>query len=111
MVVAAHVPGGDVSGCGIDKSVHALEDVGATLGVAWLTGLSVAWRDESGAITLSPRPVFRRLVGEGVVTGSTRVLDLSPTTLAEARTRGIERRAGESWHGTVFRIPEATPTA
>ena len=106
LAVAADLPEGDISGCGIDASVHAVEAAADAIGRSWLSALLVLFRDESGQIHSASRPDFRRLVREGTVTADTLVFDLTPGTLGDMRARGIERTAGSSWHGRVFRIPE-----
>ncbi|NNE70015.1 MAG: hypothetical protein HKN29_06585 [Rhodothermales bacterium] len=103
--IGALVPAADISGCGIDKSVHRLEELGREMGIEWLAGLSIAFRDTSGAIQVVSRPAFRKLIASGEVDASTPILDLSLMTVAELQDRGIERALGASWHARVFRIP------
>lgn len=106
VVIAAEIPGGDLSGCGIDKSVHALEAVAQAHGFAWVSNLSVCFRDADGAVQCLPRPAFRERVRAGDVTTATTVYDLSVGTLDALREGAFERPAGAGWHGRVFRIPE-----
>lgn len=96
---------GDLSGCGIDASVNALEDAAARIGVAWMPALAVAFRDDSGRVQVLPRPAFRRAVREGTVTAETPVFDTSLNTVGDLRARGLEQRAADAWHARVFRIP------
>jgi len=106
LVVAAEIPGGDVSGCGIDASVHALDAVAAQHGFGWLPGLYVFYRD-AGGVQAVPRGRFRELARAGAVTARTHVFDLGVATLGELRRGAFERPAAESWHGRVFRlVPE-----
>ena len=107
LVVAADLPEGDISGCGIDASVHAVEEAGRAAGRTWLSALTVFFRDDRGAIQAVSRPEFRRAVRAGAVTAETPVFDLTPGTLGDVRAAGIERPAASSWHGRVFRIPAA----
>jgi hypothetical protein len=106
VAIAAHVPDGDLSGCGIDKSVHVLEQLETRLGISWTSGLSIAYRDADGAIQLVSRPTFRAAVRSGVIQGDTPVIDLSLTDVNQLEHPGIERRAAESWHASVFGIEE-----
>lgn len=103
--IAALVPEAEISGCGIDKSVHRLQVLGDELGVEWLAGLSIAYRDDAGDIQVVPRREFRRLVATGEVSLATPIIDLSLTTVGELSSRGLERPLGESWHAKVFPAP------
>jgi hypothetical protein len=105
VIVGADLEGG-VSGCGIDSLVHALEQAGAALGIEWVSGLDVVFRDAEGEIRVLSRPEFRRLVRAGTVTAATPVFDTTVATLGALRTEGLERPAGTTWHGRVFRLPE-----
>ena len=98
--IAAWVEDGDISGCGIDKSVHAIHELSAELGFSWLAGLNVVWRDGTGAIRVGSRRDFREQVASGAVTGDTPVIDLSATYVGDLP--GVERPAAESWHAQVF---------
>lgn len=106
LVVGATL-GGDISGCGIDQMVHAVEAVAQARGVRWLGGLDVAFVDEAGALRAVPRAEFRRLVRERRVTAETRVLDLTTETAGELRARGVLRPAGAAWHGRAFGLASA----
>lgn len=105
VALAASIPGGDISGCGIDKSVHVLERIGGQLGVEWLSGLAIVYRDQHGDVVVSDRPAFRSAVRAGRVDAESRIIDLSPTDLRSLRAGKVERRAGDSWHARVFGIP------
>lgn len=105
VVVGAHLEGG-VSGCGIDSLVHAVEAAGAEVGIEWVGGLQVVYRDADGAIQALPRPAFRQLVRDGTVTAATPVFDTTLATVGDLRRNGLERPAGSAWHGRVFRLAE-----
>lgn len=96
---------GDISGCGIDTSVHAVEDAGRSFGITWLQGLMIIFRDAQGAIQAVPRPEFRSLVRSGIVIADTPVIDPGIATVGELRQGFFERPAGESWHARAFQIP------
>ena len=103
-VIAGRIVDGDISGCGIDASVHALDTAAQELGLTWLPSLSVLYRDPSGQIQSVPRPQFREKVRSGEVDSATMVFDLTLETLGELRSGGFERPAGESWHARIFGI-------
>ena len=106
LVVAGAIAGGEISGCGIDASVHAAEEAAGRLGLAWSSPLLVFYRDADGALHTLPRSAFRKLVADGTVTTDTLVFDVSLTTLGQLRNGAFEKPAGTSWHARVFRIPE-----
>lgn len=106
LVVAGAIVEGEISGCGIDASVHAVEETAAHLGLAWSSPLRVFFRDADGAVHGLPRSAFRKLVADGVVTADTLVFDVSLTTLGALRSGAFEKPAGASWHARVFRIPQ-----
>jgi hypothetical protein len=106
VLLAANIPGGDISGCGIDKSVHALEAVAAEAGFAWLPALAVVYRGADGSIQHATRAAFRRLVRQGDVTAETIVFDPSITSVEAWRGDTFELPAAKAWHATVFRIPQ-----
>jgi hypothetical protein len=104
LAIGALIKEGDISGCGIDKSAHVLDEIGREMGVDWMAGLSIAFRDQSGAIQITDRSAFRRLVKADQVGEDTTVIDLSVVRMAEMYS-GLEKRLGDSWHGTVFGLP------
>lgn len=106
LLLAAYIPGGDISGCGIDASVHAVETLGNHLGVHWTTGMQIAYRGPDGQVQLASRPAFRALVAAGDVTADTPVFDTALTTLGALRQSGFERPAHAAWHARLFRIPQ-----
>ncbi|MCH8246509.1 MAG: hypothetical protein IH951_08895 [Bacteroidetes bacterium] len=104
LIISAHIPDGDVSGCGIDKLVHAVMEIQSEYGFAWLDGLQVVYKSEADAIVSISRSGFRTLVEEGTVSTETLVYDTSLSTLGELRRIGLEQSAGESWHASVFNM-------
>jgi hypothetical protein len=108
LVVAAHIPGGDISGCGIDKLAHAAQHASVALDFSWLGGLDVVFRNPTGDIVHLSRSEFRHLVSTGDAVAETRVFDISPSNLGTYRAQGIERRAGDSWHAGVFGLNALT---
>ncbi len=106
LLLAATLDGGDVSGCGIDASVHAIDEAAQALGISWAAPLNVVYRNVEGTVEVVSRSAFRRLVAEGAVTGTTPVFDPSITGLQELRAGAFEQPASASWHGRVFQIPE-----
>jgi len=105
VMIAATVDGGNVSGCGIDASVNALEEAAGDLGISWASPLDIVYRDPTGRVCVTSRPAFRTLVSNGDVTGDTPVFDPSITRLEALRSGEFERPAADSWHNRIFQIP------
>lgn len=107
LVLAATLPdGGDISGCGIDASTHAIDEAAAARGVTWVPSLHVVYRTPDGTVDTVSRSTFRTRVDDGSVTVDTTVFDPSVTTLGAVRHGAFEQPAGTSWHARVFSIPE-----
>jgi hypothetical protein len=103
VITAAHVPGGDVSGCGIDASVHALGSIAHAFDFGWAPALDVLFRLDD-EVRQADRATFSKLASQGAVTPDTIVYDTSLTTLGDLRRGGFELPARRSWHGRVFRF-------
>lgn len=101
LLIAGQIPDAEVSGCGIDKAVSAVEALSAELDISWAAPLAVVFRDAEGALEVVSRRTFKRLAAEGEVSPSTPVYDLSAATLTDLRD-GFEAAAGESWHSRYF---------
>ena len=106
LVLTARIIGGDISGCGIDKSVHAVESAVANLEAEVLPVLSIFYADAAGDVHAVSRGAFRKLVQAGTVDATTKVFDPSLTLLGDLRRGAFAQTAGESWHGRIFRIPQ-----
>ncbi len=107
-VIAGHIPGGDISGCGIDASVHALDKARAELGIEWLSSLLVHYRDANQAIRSVSRSQFRTCVETDEVHMETPVFDPGIQWLGELRAGKFEQLAGATWHRQAFSLPCTT---
>ena len=108
ILIAANILDSEISGCGIDASVHALEQIAGSASFAVLSGLHVLYRDNDGTIENATRPIFRQKVRERSITGETIVFDTSLTHLHQLRAGSFEMPAYSAWHAMVFRIPNAS---
>lgn len=95
---------GEISGCGIDASVHAVTDAGAALCIAWKTGLFVVYREADGTIAVSPRRAFKQAAKAGTVMPETPVFDLTLMHLGEVRAGRFEQPAANSWVSRIVRF-------
>ena len=89
------------SGCSIDAMVRVLEDQEKELAVEILDNSPVWFLVHDGIRRVS-RKEFGDLARSGAVGPDTVVFDNTVTRLAEARSGGWERPAGESWHRKAF---------
>ena len=89
------------SGCSIDALVNGLCSLGDELGVSFVDHSPVWYRNGDGVQSVS-RPVFKEMVGQGHVSRETSVFDTSLTRMGFLRDTGLERPAGETWHGKAF---------
>lgn len=108
LLLSAMVEQGEISGCGIDKSLHVLEQFAAQNDFSWLGHLSVLYRDPSNALQIVSRSDFREMARSGAVNAATTVVDTSISLLSELRKGDFERLAGTSWHGRVFQLESST---
>lgn len=106
-VIAGEIPGGDISGCGIDASVHALDEAANELGLRWMPALSIHFRGSDGSISSVSRSEFRSMARSGDVTSRTRVFDLSLQSVGDLRAGRFEQPAESTWHGSVFGMKPA----
>jgi len=107
LFLAGLIPNAEISGCGIDKSVHIIEEMSDTLGFHWLNSLRIAYRDQHGSIRSASRSQFREQIQEGLVGPDTSVFDLTTETLGAFRRGAFEKPARSSWHATAFHLLDA----
>ena len=108
LVVAATMAG-EISGCGIDSMVRAVQRGAERSGVELASPLRVFWRTADGTVESLPRGAFRKLVRSGVVGPETHVFDLTVPALSNMRNGEFEKPMRASWHARVFRIPVEAP--
>jgi len=108
LVLGAWIEGGDISGCGIDKSLHLIDGFAAEHGFSWADSLSVIYRDTANSLHVVTRSEFRALVRNGSISANTVVVDSTIRVLSEIREGQLEKPASESWHSMVFKIPQLT---
>lgn len=102
VLVAAHVANGDISGCGIDKSLHLLQEAALSRSFAWVSALNIVYQDSQGAWQVVSRAQFKTLATQGIVSDTTRVIDLSIRSLGALRENGISRPVSTSWHARLL---------
>ena len=106
LLIGAHIPDGDISGCGIDASSRAANIALDLDDVQWVDNLHVAFRRGAGDIQVVSRPMFREYVQNGQVEEDTSVFDLSVTTVSDVRSGRFEKPFRDSWHASYFQVAE-----
>ena len=89
----------DVSGCGIDKSVHFMQDTGATLGIDFFDRLNIAYL-KNETIQITRQSELKKLLAEGEMRPDTPVFINSIQALAELNQHW-PMPIGESYLGIV----------
>ncbi len=100
-LVVAHRPH-DIAGCSRDSLLFFLKDAGARLGVEWVGGSRVFYRDASGQVVDTDRPAFRALAAAGVVTPDTVVYDTTVRETAALLDGRFTPAARDSWHARLM---------
>lgn len=106
LLIGAHIPDAEISGCGIDASTQAVEAASEPLGISWLNSLHLAFRTPSGEIKTVMRPEFRKLLAQGIIQSDTPVFDLAIRTVGSLRAGNFELPFTESWHAEHFVVPQ-----
>ncbi|NND71522.1 MAG: hypothetical protein HKN43_08075 [Rhodothermales bacterium] len=106
LLIGAHIPDGDISGCGIDASSRAANVALDLENLTWLDNLQISFRNTAGDVNVVSRPMFREYVEKGQISEDTIVFDLSVTTVAGIRDGRFERSFKDSWHAGYF-LPSA----
>ena len=108
VVIAAHVTQGDISGCGIDKSLHLLQQVAESRQFNWASALNIVLKDDDGQYQVVSRTEFKEGAMAGRFDADTPVVDLSIRSLGQLREQGLERAAGLSWHQRLLPTVDAS---
>ena len=97
LVLAADIPDGEISGCGIDKSVHALESAARKWGFDWTSALDVPLLDTDGELVVTSRSAVRHSIADGSIGPEAMVIDRAVTRLAEVRSGALVRPIRDTW--------------
>ena len=93
------------SGCSIDALFRQLQTLERELGISIVGGGRIFYRDSTGSVQSTDRTGFADLADHGSVGPETIVFDPTVTTLGAWR-HGFERRASESWHGSLIAVSD-----
>ncbi|HLU70358.1 MAG TPA: hypothetical protein VKZ88_06270, partial [Fibrobacteria bacterium] len=100
-LVVAHRPQ-EIGGCSRDALLFFLQEEGTRLGLTWVGGSRVFYRDASGHIVDTDRPGFRAHAAEGVVTPETVVYDTTVRETGALLDGRFTPAARDSWHARLM---------
>lgn len=104
LILAGEIEEGEISGCGIDKSAHLMEEVASRHGFTWSSALDVPIVDDArGHIVMLDRAELKRRIRTGDVSDGTMIIDRTVTSLGDLRSHGLKRPARDSWAARYFR--------
>lgn len=104
LVVSGHIPGSDVSGCGVDALTNTVEEAARRAKCRIISPVRVLYRTKDGVICHVSRSEFRQLLQAEVVTGNTTVFNPGLSTVGELRAGHFEKPLAESCYARLFRI-------
>lgn len=100
LVIAADEHQAQASGCGIDKSVHFVKELGARIGVDFFNRTTVLYM-EDGKVCDVPLHEFWGLRKALVINDDTVVFDTTIRTVGELRTE-FQKPFSRSWHAEMW---------
>jgi len=100
-VVVAHKPH-EIAGCSRDALLFFLKDTGTRLGVDWVGGGRIFYRNEAGVVADVDRPGFRALAAAGTIRPDTLVYDTTVNTTAALLDGRFTPVAKDSWHARLM---------
>jgi hypothetical protein len=96
LVIAVDQRDANASGCSIDGLFRDLQRLEREIGARVVGSGRVFWRDADGTVHAAERSELKSRIAAGEITSSSRMFDLSATTLADLE-RNFEKPAEESW--------------
>ena len=100
VVIAADEQQAKASGCGIDKSVHFMQELGRAMGIDFFQRTTVLFKESEVWKEVSLHQ-FWAMRKAGVVDDETLILDTTVRTLVELRN-ALEVPFGRSWHKDMW---------
>jgi hypothetical protein len=95
------------SGCSIDKSVRAIDQVQNETGIAFLDRGQVAYIDNNGAIALTTLPDIGKLIAQEIIKPDTVIFNNSVSNYTEYST-AWQIKAVDSWMKRYFKKHSAS---
>ena len=104
LILAGEIEEGEISGCGIDKSAHLMEEVASRHGFTWTSALDVPIVDDArGEIVMLDRAELKHGIRNGDLSADISIIDRTVTSLGDLRSYGLTRPARDSWAARYFR--------
>lgn len=100
LIIAADEEQAQASGCGIDKSVRFVKDLGESLRVDFFQRTQVLYKD-NGILSEKPINEFWAMRKAGIITDETIVLDNTIKTVGELKSNW-EVPFKNSWHNEMW---------
>jgi hypothetical protein len=100
LVIAADEQQAQASGCGIDKSVHFVKELGSKMGVDFFNRTTVLYL-EDGKVCDVPLHEFLGLRKALVIHDDTMVFDTTIRTVRELRSE-FQKTFSSSWHAEMW---------
>jgi hypothetical protein len=102
LIIAANEEQFNVSGCGIDSSVHFVKALGQELGIDFFDRFNIAYK-EGEEVKAASRKEFEQLVESGAVNENTTIFNNMVTTKKDL-VQGWMVPMKASWHANVFAV-------
>ncbi|MCY4159338.1 MAG: hypothetical protein OXE92_03330 [Bacteroidetes bacterium] len=105
LLIAGIIPGGTISGCGIDALMRAIDEIAVNRNCSVLSSMLIYYRMADGTVDFAPRSQFRNLVNQGLISPETPVFNPGIYTLNELRMGNFELPLVNSVYARVFQLP------
>ncbi len=105
LLIAGEIPGGTISGCGIDNLINSVEKISENHHCRILPAMFIYYRTEHGEIAFASRSHFRTMVANKEVSAETNVFNPGIYTLNALRAGEFERPLSSSIYARIIRIP------
>jgi len=109
LLISGEIPGGAISGCGIDALMHSVEEISTDKNCRVLSPMLMYYRTKDGSVDFAPRNEFCKMVTQGLVSPETQVFNPGIHTLKELREGNFDLPLSRSVYARIFPI-QATAT-
>ncbi len=101
LLVTSAVNSGTISGCGIDASVHTIQQILSKHNLTLAPTLNIAYLDGDGVAQLCTRTEFRSLYERQLVDDNTLCVLAQPAFSAETDQMVVVRPLRKTWHADL----------
>ncbi len=100
-LVVAHRPQ-EISGCGRDALLFFVQDLAKKLGIQWLGGGHIFFKNKDGLVVNVDRMGFKQLFLQGEITPETMVFDTLIAGVDDLLQNRFLRPASQTWHSRLM---------